>query len=297
MFFKRAGSKEKTVSTPPPAAISEERRQKPLAPSELRRAFDAKKLGFKTTAEIKPAAALIGQERALKAIEFGASIKAADFNVFVLGPRASGKTTAVKAHLAEVASAARAPADWVYVNNFEDANRPKALRLPGRASARLARAMIAAIDELSGTVPAAFEGEDYQARRRAIDEEFRSTPGAGAGGAQSQGRRPEHRHTANAARLRHGADARRQGGEARGLQPAARAHAPGGRGAHRGAAEGARGDAWPRLRRPTSEARPELRSSTRRSRARRRRVRSTTSRRNSPICPRSARISRPSSAI
>ncbi len=176
MFFKRAGSKGETVSTPPPAAaIPEERRQKPLAPSDLRRAFDAKKLGFKTTAEIKPAAALIGQERALKAIEFGTSIKAADFNVFVLGPRASGKTTAVKVHLAEVASAARAPDDWVYVNNFEDANRPKALRLPAGRARRLARAMIAALDELRGTLPAAFETEDYQARRRAIEEEFRST--------------------------------------------------------------------------------------------------------------------------
>jgi predicted ATP-dependent protease len=176
MFFKRAGSNGETVSTPPPAAaIPEERRQKPLAPSDLRRTFDAKKLGFKTTAEIKPAAALIGQERALKAIEFGTSIKAADFNVFVLGPRASGKTTAVKVHLAEVASAARAPDDWVYVNNFEDANRPKALRLPAGRARRLARAMIAALDELRGTLPAAFETEDYQARRRAIEEEFRST--------------------------------------------------------------------------------------------------------------------------
>ncbi len=176
MFFKRAGGKEKTTSTSPPAAaISEERRQKPLAPSELRRAFDAKKLAFKTTAGIKPAAALIGQERALKAIEFGTSIKAADFNVFVLGPRASGKTTAVKAQLAVVASAARAPDDWIYVNNFEDANRPKALRLPAGRARRLARAMIAALDELRGTLPAAFETEDYQARRRAVEEEFRST--------------------------------------------------------------------------------------------------------------------------
>ncbi len=175
MFFKRAGSKEKTVSTPAPAAaVFGERRQKSLPPTELRRSCDAKKLGFKTTAEIEPAAGPIGQDRALKAIEFATAIKKSDFNLFVLGPRASGKTTAVKAQLDKVASGARAPDDWVYVNNFEDANRPHALRLPAGRARRLAEAMFGALNELRATLPAAFDSEDYRARRRVIDEEFRS---------------------------------------------------------------------------------------------------------------------------
>ena len=34
--------------------------------------------------------------------------------------------------------------------------------------------MIAALDELRNVLPARFESDDYQARRRAIDEQFRS---------------------------------------------------------------------------------------------------------------------------
>ncbi len=180
MFFKRASkdnNKDKADATAPATqatGAAAETAIKPLAAAELRRVVEPKSLGFKTTADLEPAAGLIGQDRALRAIEFGANMKAQDFNVFVLGPPASGKSTAVKAYLAKKTAGTAVPADWVYVNNFEDANRPKALSLPAGRAKRLAKAMVDAIDELRATVPAAFEGEDYQARRRGIDEEFRS---------------------------------------------------------------------------------------------------------------------------
>ena len=131
-------------------------------------------LGFKTTDDLTPINGLIGQERALKAIQFGTDIKSHDFNMFVLGPPASGKTTAVKAHLGPKAAHASTPPDWVYVYNFESPNRPKALRLPSRRAKDLAKGMIGALDELRGVLPGRFESEDYQTRRRAIDEQFRS---------------------------------------------------------------------------------------------------------------------------
>ncbi|MFV0298396.1 MAG: Lon protease family protein [Hyphomicrobiaceae bacterium] len=145
-----------------------------LAVSELRRTVDPNTLGFKTTAELEPITGLIGQERAVKAIQFGADMKAHDFNIFVLGPPASGKRTAVKQYLERKAHQGERPSDWVYVNNFEDPNRPRAIKLaPGRARP-FARGMIAVIDELRNALPTIFEGDDYQARRRSIDQEFRS---------------------------------------------------------------------------------------------------------------------------
>ena len=172
MFFKR-----NQTDTPVKAdTIQSSRAERiaPLAAAELRRTVDPASLGFKTTAELEPISGLIGQERALKAIQFGTNFKAHDFNLFVLGPPASGKRTAVKQYLDLKARDAPAPADWVYVNNFESPNRPRAVKLPPGRARPFAKAMIAAIDELRNTLPAMFEGEDYQARRRAIDEEFRS---------------------------------------------------------------------------------------------------------------------------
>jgi predicted ATP-dependent protease len=145
-----------------------------LTAAEVRRPVAASTLGFTTTSELEPISGLIGQDRALRAIEFGTLMKAHDYNIFVLGPAASGKRTAVKAYLEKLAASAATPPDWVYLNDFDNQNRPKALQLPpGRARA-LQQGMIGAIDELRATLPALFEGDDYQARRRSIEEEYRA---------------------------------------------------------------------------------------------------------------------------
>ena len=177
MFFKRSqpGIADSTpVRTEGGEVTTVAARPQPLEVAELRRVVNPASLGFKTTDELLPITGLIGQERALKAIQFGVNIKSHDFNLFVLGPPASGKTTAVKAHLGPKAAESPTPPDWAYVYNFETPNRPKALKLPhGRAKA-LARGMITALDELRNVLLARFESDDYQARRRAIDEQFRS---------------------------------------------------------------------------------------------------------------------------
>src|SRR5262245_30297059 len=138
MFFKRS---QPGIPNSAPVRANGEVTTAAAAPqalqaSELRHSVNPSTLGFKTTDELLPVAGLIGQERALKAIQVGSDIKSHDFNMFVLGPPASGKTTAVRAHLGPKAAEGPPPPDWAYVYNFENPNRPKALRLPhGRAKA------------------------------------------------------------------------------------------------------------------------------------------------------------------
>ncbi|MBU2531939.1 MAG: AAA family ATPase, partial [Alphaproteobacteria bacterium] len=61
-----------------------------LPVGELRKTIDPASFSFASTAELEPAVGLIGQERALKAIDFGVNMEAQDFNIFVLGLPASG---------------------------------------------------------------------------------------------------------------------------------------------------------------------------------------------------------------
>jgi predicted ATP-dependent protease len=145
-----------------------------LESDALRRTVDPAALGFESTADLEPVGGLIGQDRALKAIDFGARMAAQDFNIFVLGPPASGKSTAVRAYLEHKAEALVPINDWVYVNNFEDANKPHALALPCGRAQPFSKAMVELIDDLRQTLPALFEGDEYQARRRQIDEGFRA---------------------------------------------------------------------------------------------------------------------------
>ena len=190
MFFKRL-SKSKSTPSPAPAAdetakpdtaaavpvpaLQASNGAQALAAADLRRTVDGKSLGFKTTADLKPTAGLIGQDRALKALDFGLSIKARDFNIFVLGPPGCGKSTAVRAHLAKAAAASETPSDWIYVNNFSDPRRPRAIALPAGRAAALSKGLVSALGELAAALPVAFETEDYKARRSAIEEEFRNT--------------------------------------------------------------------------------------------------------------------------
>ncbi|MGH6816853.1 MAG: AAA family ATPase, partial [Hyphomicrobiaceae bacterium] len=177
MWFNKRGRQDKDASSRSTEDSSVNGKTdviKGLPASELRRTVDPATLGFATTRELDPISGLIGQDRALKAIEFGVNMKSHDFNMFVLGPPGSGKTTAVRSYLRQRVHAAPVPPDWIYVNNFEDFNRPRAIRLPCGRARELAKGMVAAIDELRITLPSAFESDEYQARRRAIDEEFRA---------------------------------------------------------------------------------------------------------------------------
>lgn len=181
MFFKRSQPEQppKPVeaqpvvnSAPAKPLVPGARLAERLAPLELRKTVDEASLGFKTTDELEPITGLIGQERALQAIEFGTEMRSHDFNIFVLGPPAAGKRTAVTAQLEAAAKALPTPDDWVYVYNFDEPNRPRALSLPAGRARPLAKGMIDALDELRTVVPALFEGDEYQARRRAIDAAF-----------------------------------------------------------------------------------------------------------------------------
>src|SRR3546814_101507 len=109
----------------------------PLSPEQLYTRCDVTRFTFETTEELRDLDQVIGQERALEAIHFGASIGHDGYNLFVLGPSGTGKRTVVKRLLREKASGEPVPPDWIYLNNFETPHQPRALPLPtgqGRAS-------------------------------------------------------------------------------------------------------------------------------------------------------------------
>lgn len=144
----------------------------PLAAKCLYRPADLSRFSFVTTADLTSLEGPIGQARALDAINFGTRIDKAGFNLFVIGPNGARMQDAVRAVLIKDAEGRPAPADWVYVNNFADPDRPKALELPAGRARAFAQAMHHLIDDLKTALPAVFQREDYQTRRSAIEESF-----------------------------------------------------------------------------------------------------------------------------
>ena len=149
----------------------------PLPPERLYRPADLSALSFELTADIETADVLVGQQRALDAIEFGTRIGRPGFNVFVIGPSGMRAQHTIAPVLQEAAGERRRPSDWVYVKNFVDPHKPVAIELPAGRAGEFRDGMRTLIDDLKTAVPAVFESEDYQTRRGAIDQAFQSKQG------------------------------------------------------------------------------------------------------------------------
>ena len=101
-----------------------------LSPEKLRLECDPDFMPCETTKDLVPLREIIGQERAVRALRFGIGIKDHGFNIYVAGLPGTGKTTAVKNFVEEIAKSEPVPPDWCYVNNFSNQYEPRALRLP-----------------------------------------------------------------------------------------------------------------------------------------------------------------------
>ncbi|MBI1648297.1 AAA family ATPase [Hyphomicrobium sulfonivorans] len=136
-------------------------------------AIDAAELGFKTTAELTPSPAPVGQEKALEALTFAASMKGSGYHILVTGEEGSGRRTATRTILRSVAADLERPDDWIYVNAFDAENGFRALKLPAGTAKVFAQKMALAVDELAEALPAAFAADDFDLKRRMIEEEHR----------------------------------------------------------------------------------------------------------------------------
>lgn len=66
-----------------------------LKPDELRCVCDPGEFDFQSTAELPELTEIIGQVRATRAIDFGVDIPCYGYNIFIIGPTGSGKTTTI----------------------------------------------------------------------------------------------------------------------------------------------------------------------------------------------------------
>ncbi|MSP00005.1 MAG: ATP-binding protein [Acetobacteraceae bacterium] len=141
-----------------------------LPPDRLYRRTDPAALDFATTEEMAQLPGLIHQPRAREAIGFGTCIGQPGFNIFAVGDTAGRVREAIRLMLDEAALSQRGPPDWVYVYNFADPQRPRALSLPAGRAPGFQKAVHDLIAELKAALPAVFESEDYQKQRGAMEQ-------------------------------------------------------------------------------------------------------------------------------
>ena len=136
-----------------------------LSPEKLRSECDPSLMDCETTKDLSPLKEIIGQERAVRALKFGIGIKDHGFNIYVAGLPGTGRTTAVKNFVEEIANSEPVPPDWCYVNNFSNQYEPKAIKLPAGKGKEFRDHIKNLIENARTALPKAFESEDYTVRR------------------------------------------------------------------------------------------------------------------------------------
>jgi len=136
-------------------------------------------LPFTCTADMTPLEDFIGQERAMRAIQFGLGVDKPGFNIFVTGLTGTGKTSIIKSFLKKITAERVAPEgeapfpeDWCYVYNFSDADRPQVLKIRRGWGKRLKLDMEQLIQNLQREAKKMFESEEFAKQRQTMVEEI-----------------------------------------------------------------------------------------------------------------------------
>ncbi|NLT22972.1 MAG: AAA family ATPase [Syntrophorhabdus sp.] len=114
----------------------------------------------------------IGQEKALRSLDFGLNMDSTGFNVFAIGESGTGKMSTVMYMLRQKAANEEAPADWCYVHNFKDPDSSIALSFGPGKGAVFQKELEEMIKILRLEIPKAFESKEYETQKSKIVDEF-----------------------------------------------------------------------------------------------------------------------------
>lgn len=108
---------------------------------------------------------VIGQPRAVQALEMGLSIKAKGYNIFVTGESGTGRYTAVKEILNKHKAKKEPLEDIAYAFNFEKPENPRVIYFPEGEARRFKETLDALVDKMKQIISEKLKSQDYTNRR------------------------------------------------------------------------------------------------------------------------------------
>ena len=139
---------------------------------QLKMVCDSSKFEFNSTEELDPIDTGIGQDRGIKALEFGLNVDVRGYNLYVEGPSGVGKTMYTKNYLNVISKKKKAPQDWCYIYNFENPNEPIAVSLPAGKGKEFRDLMERFIDDVKVDIKSTFNNDEFEKERALIKQEF-----------------------------------------------------------------------------------------------------------------------------
>jgi len=146
-----------------------------ITPERLRWTCDPAQFDYDTTEELPDLEDAIGQERALRSIEFGLDMQGTGFNLFIAGETGTGRASTIRSLLKSRTAREPKPCDWLYVSNFKDNDAPVSLSLPAGMGGGFAADMKELIEAFKLDIPKALESREYEQRRSDILETYQES--------------------------------------------------------------------------------------------------------------------------
>ncbi|MBD3413985.1 MAG: AAA family ATPase [Candidatus Aminicenantes bacterium] len=143
---------------------------KELPKDKLYRKIEPDSLPFETTDSCKKCDEIIGQKRALKAIQTGLDIKSRGYNIFITGMVGTGRTTTIKKFLDKIEKTKATPDDVLYVHNFKSPDEPTLIMLSAGKGKLFREDMNNLINVLKRDIPELLKSQFYTDKRNSIVE-------------------------------------------------------------------------------------------------------------------------------
>ncbi|KXZ39291.1 lon-related putative ATP-dependent protease [Alkalithermobacter thermoalcaliphilus JW-YL-7 = DSM 7308] len=123
---------------------------------------------FKTTAELEPLKEILGQDKAINAMEFGLSIDDIGYNIYISGETGTGRTTYALEALKNYSRQKDSHLDWCYVYNFENPHEPIALSFQRGVGRKFKKDVDALADNILSDFRNILNSEEYEKERNQI---------------------------------------------------------------------------------------------------------------------------------
>ncbi len=143
-----------------------------ITAKQARKKCDPSLFDCTSTRDLTPIKSIIGQDRAISALQLGLNIAKPGFNIFVSGAAGTGRTTAIRSFLEALGEKKATPPDWCYVHNFRDSYCPRALEMPAGMGHSLQTDMKRIVENARRSLAQAFASKEYADRRAEISEGF-----------------------------------------------------------------------------------------------------------------------------
>ena len=127
---------------------------------------------FDTTDELDDSDLIYGQDRGIKALEFGLSVDSKGYNLYLEGPSGVGKTMYTKKYVSTIAASKKVPDDWCYIYNFDNPNEPIAVSLKAGQGKEFKNDMDFFIKDIKNDIKLTFRNEDFEKQKKVLQNKF-----------------------------------------------------------------------------------------------------------------------------